>query len=273
MKLNCLALILHRGINIFPVFLIILLPVALAAQDYTYTINDGNVTITAYTGAGGDVTVPDTIEGQQVTAIGPLAFSDKISLTSVVIGNSVTSIGIYAFYNSTSLTEVTIGNGVTTMDDYVFSGCSSLAKVKIGNGITSVGNLTFYYCASPLSLYFEGNAPNLGSSVFLGADKTTVYYLPDALGWGSTFGERPTVLWDPQIPVGDIGFNAEDGLFEFSVTSISDLVVLVQACADLANPEWLDLEIITLRNGVAHFSDPDSISETTPSRFYRLRMP
>jgi hypothetical protein len=259
--------------KILPLSLLILLPVALAAQNYTYTIDDGKVTITAYTGAGGDVTVPDTIEGQPITAIGPLAFSDNNSLTTVVIGDSVTSIGIYAFYNSTSLTKITIGNGVTTMDDYVFSGCSSLTNVKIGNGITSIGNLTFYYCTSPLSLYFEGNAPNLGSSAFLGADSTTVYYLPDALGWGSTFGERPTVLWDPEIPAGDIGFDAEDGLFEFNVTSISDLVVLVQACTDLANPEWMDLGTITLRNGVANFSDPDSGSENIPSRFYRLRMP
>ena len=42
--------------------------------DFEYTVSDGTVTITKYTGAGGDVTVPETIDGMAVTVIGKEAF-------------------------------------------------------------------------------------------------------------------------------------------------------------------------------------------------------
>jgi hypothetical protein len=34
---------------------------------------------------------------------------------------------------------------------------------------------------------------------FIGANNATVYYLPGTTGWATTFGGRPTVLWDPPV--------------------------------------------------------------------------
>ena len=45
------------------------LPAVVQAQDYTYTTNNGGITITGYTGPGGDVTIPDTINAYPVTSI------------------------------------------------------------------------------------------------------------------------------------------------------------------------------------------------------------
>ena len=67
-------------------------------SDYTYTINNGEVTITGYKGSATDVRVPSRIEGKPVVAIGNCAFQSKTSLTSVTIPSSVTSIGNSAFY-------------------------------------------------------------------------------------------------------------------------------------------------------------------------------
>ena len=61
--------------------------------EFNYTINNGTITITGYTGPGGAVTIPDTINGLPVTSIGDCAFYNCTSLTSVTIPNSVTSIG------------------------------------------------------------------------------------------------------------------------------------------------------------------------------------
>ena len=51
---------------------------AFAAQDgdYTYTESGGNATITAYTGAGGAISIPATlgVEGYPTVAIGDNAF-------------------------------------------------------------------------------------------------------------------------------------------------------------------------------------------------------
>ena len=59
--------------------------------DYTYTTNNGAITITSYKGPGGAVAIPSTTNGLPVTSIEALVFSYLASLTSVTIPNSVTS--------------------------------------------------------------------------------------------------------------------------------------------------------------------------------------
>ena len=69
------------------------LPSVVQSQ-FTYTTNNGAITITGYTGPGGAVTIPSTITGLPVTTIGTSAFFNNFALTSVTIPNSVTSIGV-----------------------------------------------------------------------------------------------------------------------------------------------------------------------------------
>jgi hypothetical protein len=47
---------------------------ALQSGDFTYVVSDGNVTITNYTGLGGVVVIPATIDGMPVVSIGDSAF-------------------------------------------------------------------------------------------------------------------------------------------------------------------------------------------------------
>ena len=71
---------------------------ALTEGDYTYTVDDaGNATITKYNGEGGAVTIPSTLGGKPVTAIGGGAFYGCSELTSVTIPEGVTEIGNLAF--------------------------------------------------------------------------------------------------------------------------------------------------------------------------------
>ena len=60
--------------------------------DFQYTVSDGKVTITNYTGSATTVSIPSKIEGKPVISIGDSAFYGYSSLTSVEIPNSVTSI-------------------------------------------------------------------------------------------------------------------------------------------------------------------------------------
>jgi hypothetical protein len=70
------------------------------------TTNSGNITITGYTGPGGHVTIPDTLNGLPLTAIGPWAFVSCVDLTSLTLPDSITSIGDQAFQECTSLAAV-----------------------------------------------------------------------------------------------------------------------------------------------------------------------
>src|ERR1700692_863194 len=97
-----------------PVLIGCLLLVAPAAKaQFTFTTNNGAITITGYTGGGGDVVIPASTNGYSVTTIADYAFVNQHGITSVTIPNSVTSIGVDAFASCFSLASVTIPNSVT----------------------------------------------------------------------------------------------------------------------------------------------------------------
>jgi len=100
--------------------LLLMLPVVVQAQ-FTFVTNNGALTITGYTGPGGDVVIPSTTNSL-----------------------SVANIGNYAFQNNTSLTSVTIPNGVTNIGVQAFSYCYSLTAVMIPSSVTSIGSSAFY---------------------------------------------------------------------------------------------------------------------------------
>ncbi|HCE45896.1 MAG TPA: hypothetical protein DET40_20315 [Lentisphaeria bacterium] len=79
------------------VFSFVLSAKALQFGDFTYTDSGTAITITDYTGPGGAVDIPGTIDGKPVTSIGYCAFYQCTAMTSVTIPDSVTSIGRSAF--------------------------------------------------------------------------------------------------------------------------------------------------------------------------------
>lgn len=63
-----------------------------ANAQFTY-VTGGTITITGYTGPGGDVTIPNTINGLPVTTIGSFAFTGHTNISGVMIPDGVISIG------------------------------------------------------------------------------------------------------------------------------------------------------------------------------------
>ena len=182
---------------------------------YTYTSTNGTVTITGYTGSGGDITIPSTIRGLPVTSIGDFAFYDCANLVKITIPSSVSSIGDFAFYDCANLIQITIPSSVSSIGaatffccssldnisipDSVsnigfaaFFGCGSLTSMNIPNSVGSIGGHAFYGCSNLTYMYFEGNAPSAGSDVFYGDNNLTVYYVRGNTSWGSVFCERPS---------------------------------------------------------------------------------
>jgi autotransporter-associated beta strand protein len=138
---------------------------AAQAGDFTYETADGAVTITAYTGAGGSVVIPEVIDGLPVTTIGDYAFSGLTSITSLIIGNSVTGIGMGAISDCSGLASVTIGNAVTSIGLFAFSGCTSLASVFIPASVTDLGGAAFSNCSSLTAIEVDG-----ANTVYASAD-------------------------------------------------------------------------------------------------------
>jgi hypothetical protein len=59
--------------------------------------------------------------------------------------------------------------------------------------------------------------------------------------------------------------------FGFNIAWASGMVVVVEACTNLANPIWSPVSTNALATGSSYFSDAQSAKY--PRRFYRLRSP
>ena len=113
---------------------------------WTYTIANGEATISGGSPAQGDLTVPGVLGGYPVTAIGRNAFESCYQLTSIVLPSSVLTIGEHAFYG-TGLTSVELPEGLSDICSWAFCNCPQLAEVKIPSSVTSIGVRAFMSCA------------------------------------------------------------------------------------------------------------------------------
>ncbi|MHC4881854.1 MAG: leucine-rich repeat domain-containing protein [Planctomycetota bacterium] len=194
------------------------------AEDYTWTDNgDGTCTITNYTGLGGDVTIPDTLNGLTVTSIGSLAFYENTSLTSVTIPWSITFMGdlAYAFKGCVNLTVInvessnsayssingvlfnknqtalikhpegkagdyTVPASVVSIGDYAFVNCLNLTSVTIPDNTTSIGSVAFGFCAGLTDISIGNSVTNIGNSAFNSCSSLTSIFIPSSvssIGW------------------------------------------------------------------------------------------
>ena len=107
--------------------------------DYRYTVENDEVTITQYTGNDAEVTVPGSIKGMPVVAIGSTAFHHCDNMRSVTIPDSVVRIGSLAFSKCYALEHVTLGRGIREIDFSPFSFCEKMIYNQYKNGYY-VGN-------------------------------------------------------------------------------------------------------------------------------------
>src|SRR4051812_24261868 len=116
-------------------------PFPVCAQ-FTFTTNNGTITVTGYTGTNPMVVVPSTTNGFPVTSIGISAFEYK-TFTSITIPGSVTNLGDNAFRNCGSLSNVFLSDGLARIGNGAFSFCPKLVQLAIPNSVTFVGDSAF----------------------------------------------------------------------------------------------------------------------------------
>lgn len=207
------------------------------------------------------VTLPNT-----VTSIGAHAFQNSLITTNVTLPNSLISIGTVAFYNC-GLTSINIPGSVTSIGADAFFNCFKLSNITIPGSVTNIGSDAFQLCSGLKSAYFEGNAPPDNGTTFA-RSPTTVYYLPGTIGWTNTWGGAPTALWLPTLSNFEPSFGVQNQQFSFLISWAPNASVIVQACTDLSNPNWIPLATNALTGGTSYFTDPQWANY--PCRFYRV---
>jgi len=75
-------------------------------------------------------------------------------------------------------------------------------------------------------------------------------------------------------PAPAFGFTAiglQNHEFGFTINGASNLVLVVEACTNLANPVWIPISTNTLTTGSSYFNDPQWTNYR--GRFYRVVSP
>lgn len=102
-----------------------------ASGDDYLIVGDG--ILLAYRGAGGNITLPDTVK-----TIAPEVFAGNSSIISVHLPDSVTDIGEDAFAGCVNLIKLTGGVNVKIIRDRAFAGCE-LSSAHVFAGVTQLG--------------------------------------------------------------------------------------------------------------------------------------
>ncbi len=230
--------------------LLSLLPVsalALTSPDdrYTYTVSDGEATITQYMGAGGEVILPSSLGGYPVTKIGERAFFDCRPITGVTIPAGVRSIGLEAFCSCNNLASIAVaeGNeyfrdidgvlfnadateliqypggksggysipdGVTSIRDYAFSRGLGISRVVIPGTVNRIGENAFSWCTSLYGVSMYNGVTQTGDYAFMNCINLTSISFPDSMlsiGKGTFSG--CIRLMSVTIGTGDLKIGAE----------------------------------------------------------------
>lgn len=127
-----------------------------------------NGILTRYTGAGGDVVIPD-----DVLVIGDEAFSDCVNLTGIKIPDRVIHIGEMSFQNCINLTRITIPDRVTCIGDHAFRGCRKLISINIPRRVVRIGMGMFGGCTNLTNITLPDRVTYIGDSVFWGCKSLT----------------------------------------------------------------------------------------------------
>jgi hypothetical protein len=139
----------------------------LQAQDYTYTTNNGAITITGSTFYPDpnmpippfEVSVPSEINGWPVTRIGDGAFAFAHWIGKIAIPNSVSTIGDRAFTGCFYLDSIAIPDGVTSIGEKAFQACPSMISVTIPNSVTNIAQDAFSSCSGLMAIAVDSLNP------------------------------------------------------------------------------------------------------------------
>lgn len=167
-----------------------------SSDTYGVLYNKNKTTLIKAPGAITSITIPSS-----VTSIGAGAFLRCYNLTNVSIPSSVTSIGAVAFGDCRNLPNIVIPNSVTSIGSGAFSDCESLTSITIPNSVTLIRESAFDGCTQLKDVFFTGDAPDIGTSIFVRVT-ATAYYPTDNGTWTSDVmqGYGGSITWVPYTP-------------------------------------------------------------------------
>ena len=195
--------------------LFLLSPILIKAQ-FIYTNVNGSIKITGYTGSETDVSIPDTLAGLPVTAIGSSAFENNTKLTDIFMPATVTNLEPLALHGCSALNFIVVdGNnpaynsingvlfdktdtvlvqypggrsgdyvipaGVHVVKDSAFANCQNLTGIEIPGSTTALGSNTFFNCLSLGQVKIDNGLTEIGPKDFFDCISLTNIFIPGSI--------------------------------------------------------------------------------------------
>ncbi len=154
--------------------------VSAADGDFSYTVlDDGTAAITQYNGSDAVVTIPATIDGYTVTAIGEKAFFWREDITEIILPDSVTTLQYGAFLECGALDTIVLPDGITDISDMAFQGCRKLTSVTLGDKVERIGDSAFLGCSSLETLLLPESVTEIAEYAFWNCGALKSMVIPD----------------------------------------------------------------------------------------------
>ncbi len=215
---------------------------------YKYSLDeDGNATITGYSGSVSALAIPQTIDGHKVVAIGNSAF-EGTCLVNVTIPDTVTEIGFDAFSDCKQLSTVQLSNNLVKLGSSAFSNCTSLTSIRIPKSLETVDAGTwgeyapFKGCTILSDVELESGMTKIPANLLRDCPGFTTITIPDTvteIGFCAFAGTNLTSIVIPDT-VTEIGDWAFEDCKQLSSVSLSNSMVILGSgafsdCASLTS--------------------------------------
>ena len=129
-----------------------------AADEGCFVIRNGVLTFLPDEWDGSRVLrVPETVDGETVTAIGSGCFRDCDWLTTIILPDTITEIGREAFAGCAELRGLYLPDGLETVGPRAFENCITLRAVYVPATVQEIASGAFDDCASLMYLFYDGD--------------------------------------------------------------------------------------------------------------------
>lgn len=161
-KLICTLLCALIIISIFAA-----MPLTAGAEtQFTYTVENGEATITGCSGSPTEIVIPAEIDGNPVTAIGKNAFFDNDDIEKVYLTEYIQLIDDNAFGDCSSLTYVAFYEGLNIIGEGAFECCENLNNVELPGTLFQIGDSAFSTCRALTDVELSQGLLTIGKYAF-----------------------------------------------------------------------------------------------------------
>ena len=132
----------------------------------SYSLSPDGTTLSKWNGNETEIDLSADPAFDNVTTIGPWAFSYKKSLERVTLSSKVEKLDKAAFSDCSALSEIVLSSSLKTVAYKAFFRCGKLTELSLPLGVESLGELAFGQCTALETLILPSSLKEIGVQTF-----------------------------------------------------------------------------------------------------------